>query len=56
MLLDKQEINSLAERMKADEDVPYYVNITDAATSDQSLLKGLFRETLLIPQNRNIEN
>ncbi len=30
--------------IKADEDVPYYVNITDAATSDQSLLKGLFRK------------
>ena len=29
--------------IKADEDVPYYVNITDAATSDQTLLKGLFR-------------
>jgi len=30
--------------IKADEDVPYFVNITDAATSDQSLLKGLFRK------------
>ncbi len=30
--------------IKADEDVPYYANITDAAISDQSLLKGLFRK------------
>lgn len=30
--------------IKADEDVPFFVNITDAAVSDQSLLKGLFRK------------
>ena len=29
--------------IKADEDVPFFVNITDATVSDQSLLKGLFR-------------
>lgn len=29
--------------IKADEDVAVFMNITDAATSDQSLLKGLFR-------------
>lgn len=30
--------------IKADEDVPFFMNITDAAVSDQSLLKGLFRK------------
>ena len=29
--------------IKADEDVPFFMNITDATASDQSLLKGLFR-------------
>ena len=29
--------------IKADEDVPFFVNITDATVSDQSLIKGLFR-------------
>ena len=29
--------------IKADEDVPFFVNITDATVSDQSLLKELFR-------------
>ena len=29
--------------IRADEDVPFFVNITDAAVSDQSLLNGLFR-------------
>ena len=29
--------------IKADEDVPCFMNITDATVSDQSLLKGLFR-------------
>ena len=34
--------------IKADEDVPFFVNITDATVSDQSLLKGLFRK---LPHN-----
>ena len=29
--------------IKADEDVPFFMNITDGIVSDQSLLKGLFR-------------
>lgn len=29
--------------IRADEDVPFFVNITDATVSDQSLLNGLFR-------------
>ena len=29
--------------IRADEDAPFFVNITDAAVSDQSLLNGLFR-------------
>ena len=34
--------------IKADEDVPFFMNITDATVSDQSLLKGLFR---IIPRD-----
>ena len=34
--------------IKADEDVPCFMNITDATVSDQSLLKGLFR---IIPRD-----
>lgn len=30
--------------IKADEDVPFFVNITDAAVSDQSMLNGLYRK------------
>lgn len=29
--------------IKADENVPFFMNITDGIVSDQSLLKGLFR-------------
>ena len=29
--------------IKADEDVPFFMNIIDGIVSDQSLLKGLFR-------------
>lgn len=36
--------------IKADEDVPFFVNITDATVSDQSLLKGIFSK---LGDNRN---